>query len=133
MMLRSILTATILSASAGAALADAATIARGRYLVEQVGMCSDCHSARDPRGQIVKSTLLQGAPLAFKPTVEMPWADVAPGIAGMPSGWTKAQLVTFLQTGKRPNGDMPRPPMPEFRFNKADATAVADYLASLKK
>lgn len=133
MILRSILTATILSATASAALADAATVARGRYLVEQVGMCSDCHSARDPKGQIVKATALQGSQLAFKPLVEMPWADVAPGIAGMPSGWTKPQLVTFLQSGKRPDGSMPRPPMPEFRFNKADATAVADYLASLKK
>jgi hypothetical protein len=132
MMFRTIVTASALCLAASSAFADARSVARGRYLVEQVGMCSDCHSARDAKGQIVKETALHGAPLGFKPLVEMPWADVAPPIAGMPAGWTKAQLETFLQTGKRPDGKLPRPPMPEFRFNKADAGAVTDYLASLK-
>lgn len=109
-----------------------ASSARGRYLVENIGMCSDCHSARDAKGQIVKATALQGAPIGFKPMMEMPWADVAPPIAGLPAGWTKAQMATFLQTGKRPDGSEPRPPMPPYRLSKADAAAAAEYLASLK-
>ncbi|MHB2166555.1 c-type cytochrome [Alsobacter sp. R-9] len=112
--------------------AESASVARGRYLVENIGMCSDCHSARDAKGQIVKATALQGAPVGFKPLMEMPWADVAPPIAGLPAGWTKAQMATFLQTGRRPDGSEPRPPMPPYRLSKADAAAAADYLASLK-
>lgn len=117
---------------APAAAAERGSVARGRYLVEQVGMCADCHSARDAKGMIVKETNLRGAPIGFKPLAEMPWADTAPSLAGLPSGWTKAQFVTFLGTGKRPDGSTARPPMPEYRLTKADAAAVADYLASLK-
>lgn len=117
---------------APAAAGEKGSVARGRYLVEQVGMCADCHSARDARGMIVKETNLRGAPIGFKPLAEMPWADTAPPLAGLPSGWTKAQVVTFLSTGKRADGSTARPPMPEYRLTKADAGAVADYLASLK-
>jgi hypothetical protein len=46
---------------------------------------------------------------------------------------TEAQAITFLQTGKRPDGTQPRPPMPEFRLDEADATAVVAYLKSLAK
>jgi hypothetical protein len=56
----------------------------------------------------------------------------APPIAGLPS-MTEAQGVVFLTTGKRPDGSSPRPPMPEFRLNTADASAVVAYLKSLSK
>ncbi len=124
--------AAVTLAWATSAAAEPASVTRGRYLVEQVGMCADCHSARDAKGQIVKETNLKGAPIGFKPLVEMPWADAAPPLAGLPAGWSKAQFVTFMASGKRPDGSSPRPPMPEYRLNRADAAAVADYLASLK-
>ncbi len=44
---------------------------------------------------------------------------------------TEAQAIAFLQTGIRPDGSRPRPPMPEFRFNEADAKAVVAHLKSL--
>lgn len=108
-----------------------AQIARGKYLVEQVAMCVDCHSPRGPTGEFVRERWLQGAPLSFKNTVPMPrWADVAPPLAGLP-GWTEAQIVTLLTTGKGQKGEPPEPPMPEYRMTKDDAAAVAAYLASL--
>ena len=61
------------------------------------------------------------------------WADRSARIAGLPRGYTKAQVSLLLQTGRKPNGAMPRPPMPQYRMNKADADAVAAYLASLKR
>ena len=110
---------------------DAKAIARGKYLVEQVAMCIDCHSPRDPKGQYVRESWLQGAPVIFKPTVPMPrWAEAAPPLAGLP-GWTEAQLVTLLTTGKDQKGETPDPPMPEYRMARDDAAAVAAYLASL--
>jgi mono/diheme cytochrome c family protein len=108
-----------------------AQIARGKYLVEQVAMCVDCHSPRGPTGAYVREMWLQGAPLSFKNTVPMPkWAEVAPPLAGLP-GWTEAQVVTLLTTGKDQKGEPPDPPMPEYRMTKDDAAAVAAYLASL--
>jgi len=118
----------------GVAAAQAADdpVERGRYLVEQVGMCSDCHSPRDPTGGFVRSKWLGGAPIGFKPMLPMPWADYAPAIAGIPGHYTEAQLVHFLQTGIRPDGSQPNPPMPPYRFSPDDAAAVAAYLRSLR-
>lgn len=104
-------------------------LARGRYLVEHVGLCADCHSPRDEKGQFVREQWLKGAPLPFQPLVPMPWSQAAPPIAGLPS-MTEAQAIAFLRTGKRPDGSVPRPPMPEFRFSEEDASAVVAYLKS---
>ncbi|MBI5692782.1 MAG: cytochrome c [Verrucomicrobia bacterium] len=105
-------------------------INRGRYLVERVGMCADCHGPRNEKGQLIMSQWLKGSPLPFQPMVPMPWSPAAPAIAGLPS-MTTEQAVAFLQTGVRADGSRPLPPMPEFRFSEADATAVVAYLKSL--
>lgn len=105
-------------------------INRGRYLVENIGLCSDCHSPRNERGEFVRERWLQGAPLPFQPLVPMPWAPAAPAIAGLHQ-MTEQQAMTFLTTGVRPDGSLPRPPMPAFRFAEPDARAVVAYLKSL--
>jgi mono/diheme cytochrome c family protein len=110
----------------------ATTVARGKYLVEGVGMCGDCHTPHDEKGEPVKGQWLKGAPLAFKPSVPMPvWADNAVNIAGLP-GWEKDAAIKFLMTGVAYNGLPARPPMPQFRFNQQDATATVAYLKSLE-
>ena len=123
--------AEVAPAVAPAQQADARLV-RGRYLVEHIGLCADCHSPRNEKGEFVRELWLKGAALPFQPTVPMPWSPAAPPIAGLPS-MTEAQAVAFMQTGKRPDGSTPRPPMPEFRFNAADASAVVAYLKSLAK
>ena len=105
---------------------------RGRYLVENVGLCADCHTPRTEKGEFDRARWLLGAALPFAPTVPMPWAPAAPPIAGLPS-MDDAQALAFLQTGKRADGSAPRPPMPEFRFDANDASAVIAYLRSLAK
>src|SRR5512140_3042266 len=96
-----------------------AQVARGRYLVQRVGMCGDCHSPRDEKGMPLPGKELTGAPLGFKPLNPMPWAATAPQIAGL-TGWKEEQVVTFLMTGQL-DGRAPNPPMPEYRFSAADA------------
>jgi mono/diheme cytochrome c family protein len=113
--------------------AGAQSVARGKYLVESTSLCNDCHTPRDDKGQLIMSRSLQGAPIGSKPIHPMPWATVAPPIAGLPGSFTPAQMVTFLQTGKRPDGSMPTPPMPPYRFSREDAEAVTAYLRSMKK
>jgi Cytochrome c len=123
--------ATVGTSSAGGPSAE--VLARGKYLVDQVGMCGDCHSPRDEKGEFIKEKYLKGAVLIFKPIVPMPvWADKSPNIVGLP-GWEDAAAVKFLMTGIAYN-DLPgRPPMPQYRFNKQDATAIVAYLRSLDK
>ena len=111
--------------------ASAAVIARGKYLVESVGMCGDCHTPRNEKGEFIKEQWLQGAPFPFKPINPMPvWADKSVNIAGLP-GWDKDAAIKFMMTGVAYNGLPARPPMPEYRFNRADAEAVVAYLRSL--
>ena len=62
----------------------------------------------------------------------MPWMPAAPPIAGLPT-LTHDQAVHFLMTGERPGKPRVTPPMPEYRFDKADADAIATYLKSLGK
>lgn len=106
-------------------------VERGKYLVQGVAGCGDCHSPMDEKGVPVPGKEFMGAPLMFKPTVPMPmWADKSPNIAGLP-GWETADAVKFLMTGIAYNGLPARPPMPQYRMNKEDAEAVVAYLRSL--
>ena len=108
-------------------------VARGQYLVTGLAGCNDCHTRMTPTGPDMAHSL-QGAPLPFGPIAHMPWAPVAPPIAGGPGGFTEAQLATFLQTGTPPEGvTPPKPPMPPYRMNAEDAAAVAAYVWSLPK
>jgi mono/diheme cytochrome c family protein len=111
--------------------AAAATVTRGKYLVEDVGLCADCHTPRDQKGEFVRAQWLQGAMVPMKPIAPMAvWTDKAPSIAGLP-GWQNDAAIKFLMTGIAYSGLPPRPPMPEFRFNQRDAEAVVAYLKSL--
>jgi mono/diheme cytochrome c family protein len=111
--------------------AAAGDVQRGKYLVTRVAMCVQCHTPRDDKGQPQPGRELQGAPLPFAPLFTMPWAPVAPPIAGLPIGWTEAQVVKLLTTGEGRFGKQLAFPMPQFRMTKQDAEAVVAYLRSL--
>lgn len=112
--------------------ASAAKIARGKYLVEDIGKCADCHSPRNEKGEFIKAQWLMGTALDFKPAVPMPvWADKSPNIAGLP-GWENYAAIRFFMTGIGQNNLPPRPPMPQYRYNQQDAEAVVAYLKSLE-
>ena len=105
-------------------------VARGEYLVTGIGGCNDCHTLMTAQGPDMAQSL-QGATLIFAPTVPMPWAPVAPPLAGGPAGYTDEQFASFLQTGLRPDGSRTLPPMPQFRLNQEDAEAVVAYIKTL--
>jgi mono/diheme cytochrome c family protein len=105
---------------------------RGRYIVHGVGLCIDCHTPHNERGEPVVEKQLQGSALPFAPTVPMPFVGVAPRIAGLPAGYSAEDMVHFLMTGTRPRGLPPvLPPMPPYRLNRGDAEAVVAYVKSL--
>jgi len=112
--------------------ATAAQIERGKYLVECVGMCGECHSPRDAQGGYDRSQWLQGELVYYKPDHPMPFAAIAPPIAGLPGYATDAAAVKFLETGTNAAGHLALAPMPQFRLHHDDAVAVVAYLRSLK-
>jgi mono/diheme cytochrome c family protein len=110
---------------------DQATIERGRYLVEEVARCWECHSPRDAKGQPDHSRWLQGAPIWITPVHPDPnWAMRAPGIAGFPS-FTEEQGEKILEQGIGPNGLPIRPPMHDYHLKHEDAVAIIAYLRTL--
>ena len=106
-------------------------IDRGRYIVEQVAMCEQCHTPRDAQGQPERDHWLMGGPTQMRNSYPSPdWAQICPRIAGTPPG-TEEEIVRLLTTGISRTGRPPRPPMPPFRMTHDDAEAVLAYLKSL--
>jgi mono/diheme cytochrome c family protein len=120
------------AASQGAgARATAGNVARGRYLVEQVIHCGECHSARNSRGNIVEGTKFQGGPMVVTPSIGIDWPNIFPRIAGLP-GYTDEQAIRLLTQGAiKRDGTQLRAPMPRFRLSNEDAAAVIAYLRTL--
>jgi len=104
---------------------------RGKYLVEELGRCGECHTPRTADGTLDRSRWLQGAPVWFKslqPTSD--WAYSAPPLAGLPS-LSEADAMKVLEKGIGPNGYPVRPPMHDYHMNHEDAAAIVAYLKSL--
>ena len=107
-------------------------IERGRYIVEGVAMCEQCHTRRDEHGKADKGNWLMGGPVNIEPNYAAPfWAEREPRIAGTPPG-TDAEFIKLLTTGVSRTGAPPKLPMPPFRMTKDDAEAVLAYLKSLR-
>jgi hypothetical protein len=62
----------------------------------------------------------------------MPWAAVAPAIAGLPTFATDESAVKYFESGINGAGNKSSPPMPQSRFDHDGAVAVVAYLRSLK-
>jgi hypothetical protein len=108
-----------------------ADIERGRYLVEEVAKCAECHTPRKANGELDEAAWLRGAPIWIQPIAKIPnWADHAPALAGLPS-FTEVQAEKVLEDGTGPNGEELRPPMHIYHMSPPDARAIVAYLKSL--
>jgi Cytochrome c len=106
-------------------------IERGKYLVEEVAKCAECHTPRDPRGNLDTHAWLQGAPIWIMPVKPIPnWADHVPALAGLPS-FTDAEMERVLEKGVGPQNEALRPPMHIYQMKPEDAKAIIAYLKSL--
>lgn len=129
---RGLLVLLMLSAGATSAVADT-LIERGRYLVQSIAACGNCHTPRGPNGPIAGKALAGG--MAF---VEPVFKAYAPNITPDPQTgigrWTHAQIMASIRDGKRPDGTIIGPPMPigQYRsISDRDAAAIAAYLRSV--
>ena len=105
-------------------------LVRGRYLVEHVAMCVECHSTRDAAGRIIPGREYMGGNIPFSPPWPNDWASVAPRNAGL-LGYTDEQAMRLLTAGAiGREGVRLRPPMPRFQMTPEDAAAVIAYLRS---
>jgi hypothetical protein len=120
-------------AQANTGAGEKGEVERGRYLVEEVAKCAECHTPRDAHGELRADAWLRGAPIWIKPVAPISnWADHAPPLAGFPS-FTEEQGERILEKGTGPEGEELRPPMHIYHMNHADAEAIIAYLKSLPR
>jgi mono/diheme cytochrome c family protein len=121
--------------SVTSASAQQSQVERGKYLVT-LGSCTDCHTPGYFFGKPDMARYLGGSEVGF----EMPGLGVFHGPNLTPDSetglgnWTIAQIVTAIQTGKRPDGRELAPIMPWRAFanlTKDDVTAIAVFLKSI--
>lgn len=109
-----------------------ALLERGRYLMEGIVACGNCHQARGPQGQPLADKGLSGG---FVPVDAPPMRAVASNITpDKDTGigrWTDAQLRRAIREGVRPDGSVIGPPMPIEMYrhmSDRDVDAIVAYL-----
>ncbi len=109
------------------------TLGRGRYLVDAVGHCGECHNPRNSLGAFIGPYLGGNR--------EIPGGVSAPPIVGAAlerMDWTEEDLVYFLADGMLPDGDFVGGSMVEVidhgtsRMTESDRRTIAQYLFSLR-
>ncbi len=112
-------------------LQDANTpeLERGRYLVEALGHCAECHTPRNVTGGLDRSRWLAGAP---NPSGK----GQIPGIAPETLKWGIKDIAYYLQTGLTPDydsagGDMVSVIANLGHLTEKDRLAIATYLKAL--
>ncbi|MBI5279230.1 MAG: cytochrome c [Burkholderiales bacterium] len=104
---------------------------RGKYLMDSVVACGNCHVPRGPQGQPLMDKGLSGGFVfedkAFRAVAPNITPDNETGIGR----WTDAQLAKAIREGLRPDGSVIGPPMPiEFyrHLSDVDLAAIVAYL-----
>jgi len=112
---------------------------RGRYLVEQIAICGDCHTPRNFIGAPIRAMYLAG--MSEK---DSPFQERAPNITpdretGI-GDWKREDIVELLKSATKPDADNVQGLMYEViqgvghgykDMTKEDALAIADYLKSI--
>src|SRR5713226_3456654 len=110
--------------------------ARGKYLMEEVARCQECHTPKLPDGTFDQEKWMKGAVLNIQPIEPVKgWHKTSPDLtrAGKLWGkWGDLAFIKFLTTGNAPNGKPADAPMPTYKMSQDDAEAIVDYLKSLK-
>ena len=105
---------------------------RGRYLVEAVGHCAECHTPRGRFGGLDRSRWLAGGP---SPEGEGKVPNITPHEHGL-ADWSARDIERYLKSGFTPDYDMVGGAMVEVqenlaRLGDADRAAIAAYLKSV--
>jgi mono/diheme cytochrome c family protein len=119
--------------------APQAGIARGRYLVDHVAICGDCHTPRNALGVSQESRYLAGT---RRGVGERRVPNITPHQTGI-GDWDEDDIVSALTLGMLPNFDNVQGPMAEVVDGRgggpgygaapvADLQAIAAYLRSVE-
>lgn len=99
---------------------------RGRYLVEALGHCGECHTPRNQLGGMDRSRWLAGGPV---PAGQGNFPNITPAKLG----WSEDEIVEYLTSGFTPDFDSAGGHMAlvvenTAKLDPADRKAIAAYL-----
>ncbi len=106
-----------------------ATLERGRYLVEALGHCAECHTARGPLGNLDLDKWMAGAP-------NPKGKGNIPGITPAQLDWSAQDIAYYFETGFTPDfdsagGQMARVVENLSKLPASDRSAITAYLKAL--
>jgi mono/diheme cytochrome c family protein len=114
-------------------------VERGRYLVQHVSLCGDCHTPRNSIGVPKQSLYLAGASQKIGPLGEAV-PNITPDKETGIGEWKREDIAELLISGTKPDLDNVQGLMYEViqgtthgykDMRKEDALAIADYLKSI--
>lgn len=104
---------------------------RGKYLMEGIVACGNCHLARGDKGQPLFDKGLSGGMLFDEPPFKAFAGNITPDPDTGIGKWTDAQLAKAIREGVRPDKTVVGPPMPVGFYRNisdADLAAIITYL-----
>lgn len=109
--------------------AETEQLARGRYLVEAMGHCAECHTPRNALGGLDTARWMAGAP---NPSGQ----GKIPGLTPAQLNWSEADIAYYLETGFTPDFDSAGGGMASVVQNLShlpaeDREAIAAYIKAL--
>ncbi len=104
-------------------------LTRGRYLVEALGHCAECHTPRNALGGLDRARWMGGAP-------DPSGRGTIPALTPDRLTWSAADIAYYLETGFTPDFDSAGGHMAEVIENTArltgeDRAAIAAYIKAL--
>ena len=107
---------------------------RGRYLINGIVACGNCHTPQGPDGPVAGMELAGGLVIqeeAF--TVHTP--NITPDPETGIGKWSDAEIIAAIRDGRRPDGRIIGPPMPIDQYRRMsdrDVRALVAYLRQVK-
>ena len=109
-------------------------VERGKYLVDGIMGCGNCHTPQGPNGPLPGKTLAGGLEFAHPGFFTAYSTNITPDPETGIGKWTDAELKVAIREGKRPDGSVIRPPMPFGLYRNiadSDLDAVVAYLRTV--
>ncbi|MES2940674.1 MAG: cytochrome c [Pseudomonadota bacterium] len=107
------------------------SVERGRYLMQSVVACGNCHVQRGATGEPLFDKGLSGGMVFNEPPFRAVASNITPDAETGIGKWTDAQLAKAIREGVRPDGSLIGPPMPIAFYrhmSDADVAAIVAYL-----
>jgi len=110
-------------------------LTHGKYLVETIAGCGNCHTPHLADGSLDPNMVLAGAFVIEEPVFKAYARNITPDMETGIGAWTDDQIVNAIRNGQKRDGTFYGPPM-SFgwykRMSDTDVRAIVAYLRTVK-